>query len=89
MAAALALALVIMAWEIGFAEQQGQAARQVQGSDQVIVNNFSNVPVAPQAQEERPVEKIYFMIVIIITVVVYFVIRAVYFRKMKNNKYRQ
>ena len=44
---------------------------------------------APQAQEVRPTEQIYFMIVIAITVVVYFILRAIYFRRLKNNKDRQ
>ena len=88
-AAALALALVIMACGVGFAEQQGQGAGQVRGGDQAIVNHASNVAVAPHAQEVRPTEQIYFMIVIAITVVVYFILRAIYFRRQKNNKDRQ
>ncbi len=88
-AAALTLALVIMAGGAGFAEQPKQGAPQVQGSAQAVVNHPSNMPVAPETQEVRPAEKIYFMIVIIITVVVYFILRAIYFRRLKNNKDRQ
>lgn len=83
------MAFAVMACGIAFGEQNGQGGGQVQGGSQAIVNHTANVPLASLAQEVRPTEQIYFMIVIAITVVVYFILRAVYFRRLKNNKDRQ
>lgn len=75
--AALAAAIMALACGVAFAAQPGA----LEGGG--IINS-----IAPQLRGQ-PVEKLIFMGVIVATVVVYFVLRAIYFHRIRRKDDRR